>query len=144
MEYPAAIMVQIDIQYRGELRCEATHQPSSRELQTGAPVDNQGRGESFSPTDLLATALGTCMLTIMGIAANKRDLSLGDATVQVVKHMVADPERRIGKLEVTIHVPVELDERAQKVMVEAALGCPVAQSISERISARTNLIWGAA
>lgn len=135
-------MVQIDIKYCGELRCEATHAPSSRELQTDAPVDNQGRGESFSPTDLLATALGTCMLTIMGIAADKREWSIEGASVRVVKHMLADPLRRISQLDVTICVPGEFDERAQKVLVEAALRCPVAQSISDNIDVQLVMEWG--
>ena len=75
--------VQIDLVYRGELRCEATHGPSQRKLETDAPVDNHGRGESFSPTDLVATALGACMLTVMGIYANRHEIDLTGTTVTV-------------------------------------------------------------
>lgn len=135
-------MVEISIAYRGELRCEATHGPSQKQLLTDAPVDNQGRGESFSPTDLLATALGTCMLTIMGIAAQKRGWSLEGAEVKVTKHMVADPARRVGKLEVAMRVPQTFDERQQSVLVQAALGCPVAQSVSDRVEVELEVSWG--
>lgn len=122
-------MVQIDVVYEGSLRCRATHGPSRRELVTDAPLDNQGKGESFSPTDLVATALGTCMLTIMGIAAEKHGLDLTGARVTVKKHMRADPERRIGKLEVEIYVPRALEERWRVLLEKAALSCPVHKSL---------------
>ena len=95
-------MVTISVVYEGELRCRATHDPSGEELRTDAPVDNHGRGESFSPTDLVGVAMGTCMVTIMGIAADKRGLDLTGTTVRVEKRMVADPKRRIGALEIVI------------------------------------------
>ncbi len=135
-------MVQIDIAYRGQLRCEATHAPSGTTLATDAPVDNQGRGESFSPTDLFATSLGVCMLTIMGIAADKRGWSLEGTEVSVVKHMVADPARRIGKLEVRMRVPGEWDERQRQVLLAAADTCPVKQSLSERVEVDLDVTWG--
>src|SRR5271168_3260654 len=99
-------MVEIAIVYKGELRCVATHQPSNTALMTDAPKDNHGKGESFSPTDLVATALGTCMLTIMGIAAQTMQVDLTGTKVVVHKEMVAQPTRRIGKLTVKIDVPV--------------------------------------
>jgi putative redox protein len=134
-------MVQIDIAYRGQLRCEATHEPSSNQLLTDAPLDNQGRGEAFSPTDLLATALGTCMLTLMGIAAQKHSWDLGEAKVQVQKHMVADPDRRIGRLEVTIQVFSVFDERQRKVLRRAAETCPVSNSLSDKIEVELRIHW---
>ena len=98
-------MVEIRMTYAGSLRVEATHGPSGTTLHTDAPVDNYGKGESFSPTDLVATALGACMATIMGIAAERHDVSLEGMTIDVQKHMATEPVRRIGKLVVRIGVP---------------------------------------
>ena len=134
-------MVQIDVTYRGQLRCEATHAPSSSLLLTDAPVDNQGRGEAFSPTDLLATALGTCMLTIMGIAAQKRSWDLGEATVQVLKHMKADPLRRVSRVEVTIQIPTVFEELQREVLVAAAKSCPVANSLGDNLQVDLTVHW---
>jgi len=136
-------MVRVDIVYRGELRCEGTHEPSGRRLVTDAPRDNRGRGESFSPTDLVATALGSCMLTICGLLARERGWDLEGASVAVEKHMRADPVRRIAKLEVTLRLPAELPDEARAPLVEAALGCPVAMSISEGIEVQLETIRGA-
>ena len=91
-------MVQIDITYRGGLRCEAVHGPSGQTLVTDAPVDNHGKGESFSPTDLVATALGVCIPTIMGIVAEREKIDLSDMRITVVKEMSVGPPRRIAKL----------------------------------------------
>lgn len=135
-------MVQIDVLYQGDLRCQATHLPSKTKLLTDAPVDNQGRGESFSPTDLVATALGTCMSTLMGIAAKKHGWELAGLRVTVVKGMVADPERRIGKLTVDIHVPGSFDERARTTLERAALTCPVHKSLDPRIEIPVSFHWG--
>ena len=98
-------MVEIDVVYEGDLHAEARHGPSGATLTTDAPKDNEGRGESFSPTDLVATALGTCMITIMGIAARRKSLALEGARVRVKKLMTMDPVRRIGKLEVVFDLP---------------------------------------
>jgi len=135
-------MVQITIDYAGDLRCEAVHGPSGKSLHTDAPVDNQGRGESFSPTDLLATSLGSCMLTIMGIAAAERGWELRGTRVTVVKHMAADPRRRVAKLEVTMEIPGDFDERQRKVLEEAARTCPVTQSLAERLEVVLEMRWG--
>src|SRR5579862_8805022 len=103
-------MVQIDIEYQGDLRNDAVHQPSGTHLKTDAPKDNMGKGESFSPTDLVATALGTCMMTLMGIAARSMNVNLSGTRVTVQKEMVATPMRRIGKLGVKISVPAKLTD----------------------------------
>jgi Predicted redox protein, regulator of disulfide bond formation len=95
-------MVKIDLRYAGGLRCAATHGPSGQTLQTDAPVDNHGRGESFSPTDLVATALGACMATIMGIAAERHEIDLRGMQIEVLKGMSADLPRRIAQLTTTI------------------------------------------
>ena len=123
-------MVQIDVVYEGGLRARAVHGPSGCELVTDAPVDNQGRGEFFSPTDLVATALGTCMLTLIGIVAERHGWPMEGAKARVEKEMVADPIRRIGKLEVVISIPGELGERERELLQKAALTCPVHKSLS--------------
>ena len=122
-------MVTIDIQYQGELHCEAVHGPSGAHLSTDAPKDNMGKGESFSPTDLVATALGTCMMTLMGIAARSLNVDLAGTRVTVQKEMVATPMRRIGKLGVKITVPAPLTAEQKQKLERAALSCPVHKSL---------------
>src|SRR5580765_2770460 len=125
--------VEIDIVYEGQLRCRATHGPSKTQLTTDAPVDNHGRGESFSPTDLVATALGTCMTTLMGIVAERSQLDITGTTVHVVKEMIQEPVRRIGVLRVSIRVPANkaarLTPEERKKLETAALHCPVHKSL---------------
>jgi putative redox protein len=99
-------MIQIFTQYQGGLRCEATHGPSQNKLLTDAPVDNHGKGESFSPTDLVATALGTCMATVMGIFAERHAIDLRGMKITVGKEMIQEPVRRIGRLTCEIVVPL--------------------------------------
>lgn len=137
-------MVEIQIEYRGGLRCKAVHTPSSRELITDAPLDNQGQGASFSPTDLLATALGTCMLTIMGIVAERNGWSLEGARVKVLKEMVADPRRRVGTLTVELSMPGELDAEARKTLEQAALTCPVRLSLEPAMQVPVAFVWDSA
>lgn len=126
-------MVTIELEYEGDLRVNATHGPSGVTLSTDAPVDNQGKGESYSPTDLVATALGACMLTIMGISAKEKNIPIEGSKVRVDKHMSQDEPRRISILDVTIHIPHKLEQREMTIMRHAAETCPVAQSIHEAI-----------
>jgi putative redox protein len=128
-------MVDINIEYQGQLHCEAVHGPSNCKLSTDAPVDNHGRGESFSPTDLVATALGTCVATIMGIYADRHEINLAGMKVHVEKHMSTDTPRRIARLPVTITVPVALEERHRSAIEKAAGHCPVHQSLRSDIEA---------
>ncbi|MCK6446404.1 MAG: OsmC family protein [Planctomycetes bacterium] len=137
-------MVQIEITYEGSLRTRAVHGPSGVELVTDAPLDNGGKAESFSPTDLCATALGACMLTIMGQVAARHGWDLTGTRVSVKKHMVKEPVRRIGKLEVVIRVPRDFDERARTSLERAALTCPVHQSLDHAIEIPLRFEWGAA
>ena len=135
-------MVEINIRYLGKLRCEATHGPSGSKFITDAPLDNHGRGESFSPTDLVATGLGTCMLTVMGIVAERNQIDISDTTVRVTKEMVATPVRRIARLTVTIHVPRELPDDAKKKLENAAHACPVHKSLLEEIETPVEFRFG--
>lgn len=136
-------MVEILIEYEGDLRCESRHVPSSRALPTDAPVDNCGKGESFSPTDLVATALGTCILTTMGIAAQKRDIPFENAKAKVTKSMVADPKRRIGTLAVELQLPASYDDETRAAMERIARTCPVSLSIAESIEVPIEFSWTA-
>jgi uncharacterized OsmC-like protein len=134
-------MIEITINYEGELHCHNTHGPSGTTVATDAPVDNNGRGESFSPTDLVATALGSCMATIMGITAKSREVSLEGMVIKVGKHMSAELPRRISKLEVSIEVPLQGDHPARKLLEAAALTCPVNQSIHSDIEVPIDWQW---
>ncbi len=136
-------MVEIRMRYEGDLHCLSVHGPSGSELPTDAPADNQGRGESYSPTDLVATALGTCILTTMGIVAGKNGWNMDGASASVEKSMIADPVRRIAKLEVKIRMPEKLDAAARAMLEKTAETCPVQKSISTAIEVPMVFEWGA-
>ncbi len=133
--------VQIDIAYEGELRCRATHGPSGTVLVTDAPVDNQGKGESFSPTDLVATALGSCMLTVMGIFAQRHAFDLTGTSVTVRKEMTPPP-RKIARLACEIRVPLEEAHPLREALERAALTCPVHQSLHPDVEKPVLFVWG--
>lgn len=135
-------MVEIHIVYQGELRCVATHTPSGTTMTTDAPRDNHGKAESFSPTDLVATALGSCMMTVMGIAARKLNIDISGSTVVVNKTMITKPKRRIGELAVVITVPHALDDATREVLKTAALSCPVHHSMHPDIAIPLTFNWG--
>ncbi len=122
-------MVKVEVTYEGDLQCVAVHGPSKDRIRTDAPLDNRGKGEHFSPTDLLGTAMGTCMLTIMGIAARDRNIDIRGARAEVQKEMSAVPRRHISKLTVRITLPAHLAERERRLMEAAARGCPVHASL---------------
>lgn len=130
-------MVKIAIAYKGDLRCEATHLPSGTTILTDAPVDNHGKGESFSPTDLTATSLGGCMATTMGIVAARHNIDLAGMRVEVVKEMSKDTPRRIVKLSTEIWVPVPENPALQ----QAALTCPVHRSLHPDVEKPVVFHW---
>jgi putative redox protein len=121
-------MKPITIKYLGNLRTEATHPLSGEKLITDAPPDNNGKGEAFSPTDLLATAIGSCMLTIMGITGNTSGIDISGSKVSVEKIMASNP-RRIGELKVYIELPRKLNSKEKTILERSAKHCPVAKSI---------------
>ena len=123
-------MVRIEATYDGNLRCTATHIPSGSKLITDAPVDNKGKGESFSPTDLLATSMLTCIMTIVAIRADSRQIDVSGMSGSIEKTMAANP-RRVAKLEVIVNLPsdMELDDRAW--LITEGCNCPVCVSVSE-------------
>jgi putative redox protein len=135
-------MVLIQLEYEGDLHCRAVHGPSGTVLSTDAPKDNQGRGESFSPTDLVATALGGCILTIMGIMARTLKIDLAGTTAIVEKEMASTPVRRIQRLAVKIHVPHEISEENRLKLERAAHTCPVHQSLHPEIEKPIEFVWG--
>ena len=133
--------VEISITYDGSLRCSATHGPSGQTLLTAAPVDNMGRGEAFSPTDLVATALGTCMATTMAIVAQRDGLNLSGMRVRVVKEMATGPSRRIGQLTTHISVPTKLTPQQRQKLEHAALACPVHKSLHPDVKLPITFEW---
>jgi uncharacterized OsmC-like protein len=117
------------IEYLGELRTEATHLQSGNQIITDAPTDNHGKGEAFSPTDLVATALGSCMISIMGIKLLGSQKDITGATAEVTKVMYSEP-RRIGEIHVKINVPDNgFSEKEKQILINAAHACPVAKSL---------------
>lgn len=119
--------------YEGQLRTEATHVASGTSIQTDAPVDNHGRGEAFSPTDLVGTALGTCILTTMAIVAERHQIDLKGSTVQVKKVMSQDAPRRIVQLDVDLQLPASLGDSDRALLERVAHTCPVALSLNPEI-----------
>jgi len=117
--------------YLGDLRCEAIHLQSGGKILTDAPLDNRGKGEAFSPTDLVGASIGTCILTIMGIAAFKEDMDIDGTQIKVVKEMIDVPFRRIKRLDVIITFPegLKLTERQRKVLEAVPAQCPVSRSL---------------
>ncbi len=135
-------MVAIQFEYEGDLHCRAVHSPSGTALSTDAPKDNQGLGESFSPTDLVATALGTCMLTVMGIMARTLDLDIKGTTATVEKEMTTQAPRRIASLAVKIHVHQTLSDENKQKLERAAHTCPVHKSLHPDIQTPIEFSWG--
>lgn len=129
--------VEITAIYEGGLRCLATHVPSESQLSTDAPVDNGGQGAAFSPTDLVATALGTCIMTTMGLVAARHDIDLTGTRVRVLKVMTAQPPRRIASLATDVIVPADAvsDEKHRSRLEAAANHCPVHASLHPEIEA---------
>ena len=123
-------MVRIDATYDGNLRCTATHAPSGTELITDAPVDNNGKGESFSPTDLLATSMLTCIMTIVAIRADSKQIDVTGMPGNVEKSMAANP-RRVAKLDVTVNLPSGLSMDDRSWLITEGCNCPVCVSVSE-------------
>lgn len=134
-------MVEIKLTYEGDLHCNAIHLPSGNTLVTDAPLDNNGRGQAFSPTDLVATALGSCMATVIGIVARRKELPVEGMTVHVRKFMSEDLPRRIHRLELDLRIPLPASHPDRKLLESAANGCPVHHSIHPDIEVVMNWFW---
>lgn len=135
--------VEIHAIYTDKLGCKVTHGPSGTTLQTDAPVDNGGNGNSFSPTDLVATALGSCVLTILGLVSERHGVDLTGAEVRVTKEMITAPIRRIGALRCEVRIPAyAVQEAAMRARLEtAARKCPVHQSLHPDIDAPITFVY---
>ena len=118
--------------YIGNLRSEIEHLASGEKIKTDAPVDNHGLGQTFSPTDLLATSLGACMVTVMGIKANSMGISLDSTTFEIEKVMAANP-RRVSQVSVKIKLPANISAEDREILEEIGLNCPVAKSLSSEL-----------
>jgi uncharacterized OsmC-like protein len=134
-------MVTITATYDGGLRCSAIHGPSGAKIITDAPVDNHGKGESFSPTDLVATATATCMMTVMGIAAERHGVDLKGTTVRISKEMSSDLPRRILALRSVMTIPLPEDHPQRALLEGAAKACPVKQSLPSEIDTEVEFRW---
>ena len=133
-------MTQISIHYQGQKHCELYHGPSQARIETDAPKDNQGKGEAFSPTDLVAAALASCMITVMAIEAEKSGLSLAGTRGEIKKEMAAAPRRIIG-LPTRLHLPTVLKPEDRKRLEDIARHCPVARSIHPDILASVEFVY---
>ena len=131
-----------NVVYKGQLRCQATHLQSGTVIETDAPTDNRGKGERFSPTDTVCVALGTCIITTMGIKAGDMQIDLTGTTIDVTKHMVADP-RRIGQIDVVLHFPstLQLDEKDRTILQRVGDNCPVAKSLHPDLKVNITYNW---
>ena len=134
-------MVEIKLTYEGDLHCSALHTPSGNILVTDAPVDNNGRGQAFSPTDLVATALASCVATIIGIVAKRKQIAVEGMAVTIRKFMSADLPRRISRLELDISVPLPATHPDRQILENAAHTCPVHHSIHPDIAVEMNWTW---
>lgn len=134
-------MITVKAKYKGDLNCNAMHMRSNTIISTDAPIDNEGKGASFSPTDLVATAIGTCILTIMGIKAKDIGVSVKGAIIDVKKIMGNNP-RRISAMEITIHMPKrKYNAQAKTILEKVARTCPVAKSLHPDIVLTIHTIW---
>jgi len=133
-------MSKTNIVYQNNLRTEAEHIASGKKIITDAPIDNNGKGEAFSPTDLVATALGSCMITIMAISANKYDIDVSGTNASVKKIMGSEP-RRINEIAIDINMNKNIEEKDRKRLERAALACPVHKSLHPDLEKRIRFIY---
>lgn len=127
--------------YNGDLRTTATHIKSGQTIITDAPVDNQGKGEAFSPTDLLSTSLASCLITVMGIMCQSHGINIDGAEVEVVKIMSANP-RKVSQIDITIKMPnISYSAKDKKMLIHTAKTCPVSLSLHPDIDQNLKFIW---
>jgi len=134
-------MVKMNIVYEGQLHCALTHEPSGAVISTDAPKDNMGNGEAFSPTDLVAAALGSCMLTVMGIVADRHGIDLKGTWVDVSKEMITAPVRRIGTITVNFHMASGIPVDKRNLLEAAAHSCPVHKSLHPDVQMPIEFIY---
>ncbi len=128
------------VEYLGDLRTEAVHLESGERIHTDAPKDNEGKGEAFSPTDLVATSLASCMITVMGIKARQHDIDMDGTKAEIVKEMGANP-RRISAIRIHIHFPKNYTEKEKSLLERTAHTCPVGKSLSDELEEDVKFIY---
>ena len=127
--------------YQGDLRCKATHLQSGIVVETDAPTDNRGKGENFSPTDILCVSLATCIITTMALKARDMNIELKDTKIDVTKHMLKDP-RRVAQIDVTIHFPqLQLDAKDKLILERTGNNCPVTKSLHPDLKTNIEYNW---
>ncbi|MDR2414349.1 MAG: OsmC family protein [Odoribacteraceae bacterium] len=132
----------IKMKYVGDLRVECAHEPSGAKITTDAPVDNRGKGEGFSPTDLCATSLAACVMTIMGIYARDHGIDLSGTEIEVRKHMTTSGPRRIGEIDVVFHMPDRFFPGKEKLILERmARSCPVHLTLDKEVIQHFTFLW---
>lgn len=134
-------MATVETVYLGGLRTEATHLQSGTKILTDAPTDNHGKGEAFSPTDLVATALGSCMMTLMGISAQTQGVDIDGTRLSITKVMAASP-RRIGEIIIDVHFPSDYDPKVKTILERAAATCPVGFSLHPETKQTVHYFYG--
>jgi|TARA_B100001105_G_scaffold161649_1_gene130040 uncharacterized OsmC-like protein len=134
-------MIDSEVLYYGNLRTESKHIQSGNKVRTDAPIDNNGKGEAFSPTDLVATSLANCMLTVMGITANRHNIDINGTRAEVSKIMGVDP-RRIIEIKIEFYFLSDYDIKYKKFLEQAAINCPVAKSLSEDLIQNIQFSYG--
>ena len=134
-------MVKITAVYEGDLHCRLTHGPSGATLQTDAPKDNMGKGEAFSPTDLSAASLLTCVLTTMAIYGKRHDIEIKGATGEILKEMSAEPPRRISRLTIKIMMPKDIKTENRPLLERVGSSCPVHKSLSPDVQILTTFSY---
>lgn len=133
-------MATVETAYTGGLRTQAVHVQSGNQIITDAPTDNNGKGEAFSPTDLLAASLGSCMLTIMGITGNAHNIDIDDTKIAVTKIMAAEP-RRVSEIQISFKFPKTYTEKEQAILERAAMTCPVFYSLHPDLKKTIDFGW---
>ena len=134
-------MVEMNVVYEGELHTRAKHEPSGAALETDAPVDNLGRGEAFSPTDLLAASLASCMLTTLAIVGGREGFSVDGGRARLEKHMELEPRRRVGRVVVALELPASIASEQRPRVEEVARSCPVAASLHPETRVDLTIDW---
>ncbi len=134
-------MATIETTYLGDLRTEATHLQSGTKILSDAPTDNQGKGEAFSPTDLLASSLASCMMTIMGIASRTHNIDMDGTTCEVTKIMSSEPPRRVAEIILNLRFPKTYSDREKQILEKAAYNCPIVLSLHPDLKKTVNFGW---
>lgn len=133
-------MVDMELVYQGDKRCELKHGPSGIKIETDAPVDNHGKGQAFSPTDLMTISLGACMTTILAIQLEKKGVDLSGTRAKITKHMVSNP-RRVGQIEIKLFLGAKVPKDLEVEVMEICRTCPVHLSLSKDIQIDIQLLW---